>query len=293
MSFQTRLPLWLALCALVFTAGALAQQLDMTVPSSVTAGSAFSIATTGSGEATLYIVGPGQALRRAVHLGSTVTFPDGVLYNADCYLAILRQGTTSRTIQFTVTPGPQPGALSFLAEPSRLPVSTNGGISGTAYVYDAYHNLILAPVPVSFQLSHGAGAAQQRSVTSRDGVAWTRMNSSAKEGQATFIATAGSVSDKRIIYEVPGDPCNLTVSAQPKGQRLLVQTDPIHDCSGNPVPDGTIVTFTETLHGMQSTADVPIKRGIASIEMPAWNGATISVASGAVAGNEIQWRGRP
>lgn len=293
MSPSMRLPLWLALCVLVFPASALAQQPDMTVPPSVTAGSAFSIATTGSGEATLYVVGPGQALRRAVHLGQDVSFPDGVLYDAGCYLAILRQGAASRTVQFTVTPGDQPGAISFLAEPSRLPVSTNGGISGTAYIYDAYHNLILAPVAVSFQLSHGAAAAQQQSVTSRDGVAWVRMNSSSKEGQATFTATAGSVADKRIIYEVPGDPCNLTVSAQPKGARLLVQTDPIHDCSGNPVPDGTIVTFTETLHGMQSTADVPIKRGIASIEMPAWSGATISVASGAVAGNEIQWRGRP
>lgn len=293
MFSRTRLPLWLALWALVVSASAFAQQIGMTVPPSITAGSAFPIATTGSGAATLYIVGPGQALRQTVHLGEPVSLADGVLYNAGCYLAVLRQGAASRTVQFTVAPGEQPGALSFLAEPSRLPVSTNGGISGTAYIYDAYHNLILTPVTVSFQLSHGTGAAQQQSVTSRNGVAWTRMNSSAKEGQATFTAVAGGVADKRIIYEVPGDPCNLNVHAQSKGERLLVQTDPIHDCSGNPVPDGTIVTFTETLHGMQSTADVPIKRGIASIEMPAWSGATISVASGAVAGNEIQWRGRP
>jgi hypothetical protein len=34
---------------------------------------------------------------------------------------------------------------------------------------------------------------------------------------------------------------------------------------------------------------VPLKRGVASIEMPAHRGATISVASGVVLGNQIRW----
>ncbi|HUY82541.1 MAG TPA: hypothetical protein VMU92_12525 [Acidobacteriaceae bacterium] len=293
MSAKARLPLWLLLYVLALPVGAVAQQTDMQVPHTVVAGAAFSIATTGSGQADLYIVGPGQAIRHAVRLGEKVAFPAGELYNAGSYLAILRQGTSSRTFQFNVVPAGQPGSFSFLAEPSRLPVSTHNGINGTAYIYDAYHNLILVPVTVSFRLSHGSGGAQQQSVTSRDGVAWTRMSSSSQQGEATFTAVAGSVSDKRIIDEVPGDPCNLTVHAQPSGGRLLLQTDPIRDCSGNPVPDGTVVTFTETLDGRQSTADIPIKRGIARVEMPAWSGALISVASGAVAGNQIRWRGRP
>jgi len=55
------------------------------------------------------------------------------------------------------------------------------------------------------------------------------------------------------------------------------------------VPDGTIVTFTETYGDMQSTVDVPLKRDIASVEMPSHNGATISVASGVILGNQIRW----
>ena len=39
----------------------------------------------------------------------------------------------------------------------------------------------------------------------------------------------------------------------------------------------------------QSTVDVPLKRGIAQVEMPAHEGATISVASGVVLGNQIRW----
>jgi hypothetical protein len=37
--------------------------------------------------------------------------------------------------------------------------------------------------------------------------------------------------------------------------------------------------------------DARIRRGIAEAQLPASNDATISVASGVVVGNEIQWRG--
>jgi len=70
-----------------------------------------------------------------------------------------------------------------------------------------------------------------------------------------------------------------------------VRTDPIRDCSGNPVPDGTIVTFSSTDSKGRSTVDARIKQGLAEAELPASSGATISVASGVVVGNEIQWRG--
>jgi hypothetical protein len=76
---------------------------------------------------------------------------------------------------------------------------------------------------------------------------------------------------------------------RPVGQQLEVETDPVRDCGGNAVPDGTIVTFTENYGGTQSTVDVPLKHGIAQVEMPAHSGARISVASGVVLGNEIHW----
>jgi hypothetical protein len=72
---------------------------------------------------------------------------------------------------------------------------------------------------------------------------------------------------------------------------LELETAPVRDCSGNPVSDGTIVTFTESYNGTQTTADVPLKKDVASIAMPAHPGATISVASGVVAGNQIHWSG--
>jgi hypothetical protein len=267
------------------------QSASMSVPASVAAGSAFSIPTEGSGSGTLYIAGPDQTLRRDVQLGSPVEFAAGDVFNAGEYVAVLVAGGSTSSAVLVVTPAAKPDRISFLAGPSRVPVGLHDGISGTAYVFDAYRNLITAAAPVSFELTGLAAPAQERTVNTRDGVAWTEIDSASKQGSAKLIAQAGGAESTRVIAEVPGDPCGLTISAHPDGKNLAVETAPVRDCSGNPVPDGTVVTFTENYNGMQSTVDVPIKQDVAKVDMPAYAGATISAASGVVAGNEIRWQG--
>ena len=260
----------------------------MNLPKQVEAGSALSIQTAGSGKAVLYIVGVGQVLRQEVQLGETASFAAGDLHNAGHYVAVL-VGDSTADGAFDVTPASQVSNVSFLAKPSRLPVNLRAGISGAVYVFDAYWNLITTPTPVSFQLSGASGVTQTRTVVTRDGNAWTQMDSAAKEGAAEFVARVGDTSSTRVIQQVPGDPCGLRMSARASGQRIELQTDPLRDCSGNAVPDGTIVTFTEVYDGRQSTVDVPLKHGIAQAELPAYNGAKISAATGVVLGNEIHW----
>ena len=266
-----------------------AQGASMSLPKTVEAGNPFSIQITGSGKAVLYIVGPGQVLRRDVQLGEKTTFPAGSLYNAGHYLAILLQASSTDDGSFDVVPASQPADLSFLAKPSRLPVGIHSAISGTVYVFDAYRNLIIAPTPVSFELAGPSGTVQQRTVVTRYGSAWTALDSTAREGVDRFAARVGGISSTRVVEQVPGDPCRLSMRVRPVGQQLEVETDPVRDCGGNAVPDGTIVTFTENYGGTQSTVDVPLKHGIARVEMPAHSGARISVASGVVLGNEIHW----
>jgi hypothetical protein len=291
LQFSLLLPIFsLAALSLAAVPSAQAQNGNLTVPSTVQAGSAFSIQTSGSGKSVLYIVGPAQALKQDVQLGEAVSFPAGSLYNAGHYLAILAGTSSSGTGAFDCVPSSKPANLSFLAKPSRLAVGLQNGISGTVYVFDAYYNLITTPMPVSFDLSNPSGEKQARTLTTHQGVASVEMNSTTKEGIDKFEAQAGGVSSDRIVEQVPGDPCGLRMSAQPSGQLLQLKTDPVRDCSGNAVPDGTIVTFTENYNGTQSTVDVPLKRGIAQVEMPAHSGARISVASGVVMGNEIRWQ---
>jgi hypothetical protein len=278
------------LCSLVVTVpAALAQSGDMNLPKNIQAGSAFSIQCSGSGKGTLYIVGPGQAIKRDVQLSQAVSFAEGTLYNAGHYSVWLSSDASTQTGSLDVLPADKPSDLTFIAKPSRLQVALHNGITGTAYVFDTYGNLITKPTSVSFELSNPSAGAQSRTVQTRDGAAWTEMDSTPHEGKDQFVARIGDISTKRIVGQVPGDPCTLKMNAKPAGDKIQVATDPVRDCSGNAVPDGTIVTFTETYNDTKSTVDVPLKKGVATVEMPAHRGATISVASGVVLGNQIRW----
>src|ERR1700680_4033574 len=201
---------------IVLAAGqlAFAQNGNLVLPKTVEAGAAFSIHTTGNGKAVLYIVGPGQVLRRDVQLGEAVSFASGDMHNAGHYLVVLAAGSSTEDGAFDVTAVYEPKTLSFIAKPSRLPVDLHNGISGVVYVFDTFHNLVLQPTPVSFQLSGVAGAPQTRTVPTRNGVAWTKLDSASKEGAAQFVAQVGSVSDKRVIQQVPGDPCRLRMNVR-------------------------------------------------------------------------------
>jgi hypothetical protein len=176
---------------------ALAQSGSLQLPKSVEAGSAFSIQTTGGDKAVLYIVGPSQVLKKEVQPGGAVVISAGELQNAGHYVAAFVGGPAAETGAFDVTPQKQPANVSFLAKPSRISVSLHDGISGAVYVFDAYHNLITAPLTVSFQLSGTTGSTQERSTVTHYGSAWTTMDSANKDGAAQFVARVGNVSSTR------------------------------------------------------------------------------------------------
>lgn len=266
-----------------------AQGQRMSAPKTVEAGSGFAIQTTGSGKATLYIVGPGQALMREVQLGESVQFPSGSLCNSGHYLAILTGESFTETESLDIAPASKPANLSFSAKPSRLPVSLHDGITGAVYVFDAYHNIIPEPTTVSFELSTPSGSVQRRETQTHGGAAWITMDSTGQQGIDKFVVHAGDVSSTRVVRQVPGDPCGLKMNARQVGQKVQLTTDPVLDCSGNPVSDGTVVTFTQKYKDGQSTIDEPLKHGVAEVTMQVHPGATLFVASGVVMGNQIGW----
>src|ERR1700733_7357108 len=167
-----RLPFLVGSLAFAAMPHAHAQSASMNVPKQVEAGSTFSIQTTGSGKAVLYIVGFGQVLRQDVQLGEAASFASGVLHNAGHYLVVLAGESSTDNGTFDVIPASQVANLSFLAKPSRLTVDLHNGISGAVDVFDSYQNLITTPMPVSFQLSGNSGVTQTRTVTTSDGRAW-------------------------------------------------------------------------------------------------------------------------
>jgi hypothetical protein len=264
---------------------------NLSLPTNATAGKELYVPTTGSGSATLYVFGPGAAIKRKVDLGNPVQIEGSELRNAGRYTLILR-GDENASGSFFVAPA-KLESIAFLARPSRVPAARKDVITGSAYLFDKYNNLVLEPYPVRFDLDLEGARAATLSKESQDGVAWVRMDSAKKAGTAQFTASADGASVQRVVQETASDPCTIRMKAEPsKDGNILVETDPIRDCSGNPVPDGTIVTFTSTDQTGRSTVDARIKRGIAQAELPPSQKATLSVASGVVLGNEIHWSGK-
>lgn len=274
--------------ACLLAAWAHAQELR--APASAIANQPVFLGTGGSGSATFYLFGPASALKRDVKLGEDIELKPEDLRAAGHYTTILRDGSRSTMKGFTVIAA-QPAALNFLARPSRVPVDRPGVISGVAFVFDDNKNLALSSTDVKFSLSVEGAPSISRNVEAHDGIAWTKLDSSRHAGAAQFVATVGSTEVRRVVQQTASDPCNLRFRTTPSKSGVTVETDPVRDCTGNPVPDGTIVTFTETAGSDRSTIDARIKRGVARADLPGTPGATISVASGVVLGNEIRLGG--
>ena len=265
--------------AVCWFAADVARAADVSAPARAVAGTDISLPTTGSGRATLYLFGPGTAVKKDIELGASVPLS---LSHAGRYTAIVN----GEQVTFDVVAGPA-SEIAFLARPSRVPAATKDVITGTVFLFDSDRNLATATMPVKFELGVDGGQPQSRTIDSKNGVAWIKLDSGRKAGPAHFIATAGNASVRRVVEETASDPCNLRIHAQRTKDGVAVETDPVRDCAGNPVPDGTIVTFTATSPQGRDTVDARIKRGVAKAELPALESATLSVASGVVVGNEI------
>jgi hypothetical protein len=275
------------LAALVIGCSCWLAAASFELPQQVTAAQGFSIQTSGSGTSTLYLFGPATAAKRTVRLGTAVNIEGDEVATAGRYVLVLDGASKS----FFVSPGPV-SSLAFIARPSRVPAAKPEVVSGTAFLLDRSQNLVLSPQSVTFTLAVPGAPEMRRTEQSRGGVAWARLDSSRRAGAAQFVVSSGEASVRRVVQEVAGEPCTIRMHAQRgDGGKILVQTDPIRDCAGNPVPDGTIVTFTSIDASGRNTVDARIKRGMAQAELPGSASASISVASGVVVGNEIRWGG--
>ena len=258
---------------------------DLRVPSPVTAGAEATIPTTGSGKATFYLLGPGVARKSDISLGDEIRLQGSELRKAGDYL-VLVCSDTCHSGTFYVT-AEKTGSLTFLVHPSRVPVGQSDAVSGVALPFDQYRNLVLAPATVNFQLTAGDKSLFTRAIRTQNGVAWFRTASGRSAGLLNVTATLEDVSAKRAVQQVASEPCNLRITGQRIPIGVLVQTEPVHDCAGNVVPDGTIVTFSATEAGGKSTVDAPIKQGVARTRIEASGDTVVSVASGVVMGNEL------
>ncbi len=270
---------------------AAAQGPSIQAPPNARAGGVINIATGGSGEGTLYVIAPGHVSRRIIQLGGELEIAGAETQSAGAYHLVACAGNACSDTRVFVVPS-QPDKLAFLLHPSRVAVSQPNAINGVAVVMDRFRNLVTGPSTVTFEVSTKDGPGASQPMKTRNGIAWTRLSSGPKEGPVEIRATVAEASERRVVQQVASDPCNLRASAKTVNGRLVLQTEPVRDCKGNAIPDGTIVTFIKVDKGGRSMVDAPIKKSIARAEMPYQGAATISVASGVTLGNEIRVGGQ-
>jgi hypothetical protein len=264
-----------------------AAALELHAPGKVEAGGTIAITTVGSGPATLYLIGPGHVAKRQFKAGETIQISWNELRTAGTYQALACQEQECATVKFYVAPS-RGSDLAFLVHPSRVAVARSNAISAVAVVLDRFQNLVLQPENLTFRATNKASAVSSSPQTTRNGVVWTRLNSGRNDGLVEISASIPGTSELRVVQQVAAEPCHLRASAVQKGDHIELQTDPVRDCGGNAVRDGTIVTFTKIDRLGRSTVDAPIKKGVARTEMGFAGSATVSVACGVVVGNDIR-----
>jgi hypothetical protein len=266
---------------------AFAQDVNVHAPEAPVAGNPATIGTDGSGSATLYLVGPSNAVKRDIELGKSISLSAKELPSAGRYIAIVCSSNCN-SVSFFAAPA-KPSNVTFLVHPSRAPVAQNDAVSGVAFAFDEFHNLILKPTVVQFQLNAKGFVPMSRNAETRDGIAWFRTSSGRSAGPLQVSASVnGDIIARRIVQQVASDPCSLRIKGEKTAKGIVVETEPVRDCSGNPVPDGTVVTFTAKNGSETSSVDAPVKHDVARATILARGSVVISAASGVAMGNEVR-----
>jgi len=278
-SFLRRLADMAIILAMCWFAAYAARAAELKVPQQVVAGQGFSIATSGSGSETFYLIGPAHVAKRDVKIGEPIVIAGEEVRAAGRYVALLGKGEGAARAVFYVA-ADKPANINFLARPSRVAAAKPGAISGVAFVFDQFNNAVLAPTPVKFNLSVEGGAPVARTVKTQNGIAWTRMDSGRKAGAAQFVASVGETSVRRVVEQVAADACNLRLKAQRKddvvGQntkgieylfrknkitwakgRGTLKAGNVVEVRGAP-PENTVTTY-QAKHVIIATGSVPIE----------------------------------
>ncbi|HEX8924719.1 MAG TPA: hypothetical protein VF786_02950 [Terriglobales bacterium] len=269
---------------------AAAQAAEIHPPQQVTAGTSITIPSSGSGDATFYLIGPDIASKKKVQAGSDISVDADSLQRAGRYVAALCASDGCASSNFFVVPAAA-NKVSLLVHPSRVPVGSANAISTVAFVFDNFHNFVIKREQVKFSILPKDAKEVSADRASDNGVAWVRISSAKKEGPVRIAAAIGNANEVRVVQQVAAEACNLRIKASRVKNAFLIETDPVRDCSGNAIPDGTVVSFTKADSAGKTTVDVPIKRGVAKVEMPVDGWARITVASGVATGNELDVAG--
>ncbi|MEI7771489.1 MAG: hypothetical protein WCI67_15970 [Chloroflexales bacterium] len=169
-----------------------------------------------------------------------------------------RAGAAAGDAKLTITPGPPVDPVVPLVGPRTI--IADGAHWGTALAipFDAYGNPVAEGTPVTFSLQRPGAQAETFSAPVTNMLAWRRVFSATRAGRTTITVSVGAArGPDASLIETPGWPAPFALSASPLGlpadgqQLVTLRTQPVVDAYGNPMLDGTLVTFVAEVPGGQ------------------------------------------
>lgn len=182
--------------------------------------------------------------------------PPESLARAGMILISVSAGPNRATAIVDVLPGPPVAPLQPLIGPHSIPADGSAWTVAAVVPQDALGNAIADGTAVVFRVRPPGGSAADLDATTRTGVAWTRISSTTRAGRGTIAPVTGTTAGYAGTWEqVAGVPGPFAVSVSPPeipadGRSMAAaRTGLLADRWGNPLPDGTLVTFIASQPG--------------------------------------------
>lgn len=177
-------------------------------------------------------------------------------------------GGYTATVPISILGAGEPYTLTLVAEPSEIRLDDAPAII-TATVTDALG--VLVPDGVAVTFSNDLGDLSWTQALTAGGRAVTQLNPGTMAGTAHITAQAGAAIGRVDVSILPGLAAMMTLAADPvelgAGLNQITRLDATaRDRYGNPVSDGTVLSFTTTLGELVSSS-ASTAGGAAGVEL--------------------------
>jgi hypothetical protein len=187
-----------------------------------------------------------------------ITLPGEHTRQTGLITLIARAGTARGEGQVEIRPNPPADPVQPIVGPRSVAADGDHETMALAVPFDDYGNPVADGTPLTLRILHPGDQLEQQTLTVTHLLAWGWVNSRTRAGRAVVSAAVGDAHGPDTTFEeVPTWPASFGLSASPlnlpaDGRQLLtLRTDLIRDRFGNPMIDGTLVTFVVEVAGSE------------------------------------------
>jgi len=191
-----------------------------------------------------------------------------------------------------------PTYLNVSADPRAILADNQSTSTLTASVTDAQNNPVSDGTIVNFEIIDGSGSIESQKTT-RNGIATSVLTSGTRPDTAIIVVRVNQLTDTTSVRFVVGEAASLTLAADSTslpadGITSTAVTAYVRDIAGNPVADGTRVSFSTDIGDITESAQTAAGNATAQFSSSETGIATIQAVVGAVSGQlNIQLRPGP